>query len=217
MLTPRFDIARQVDLLGADSLLPPSKYVSSGADISADGRYRYSLWREWRNHPKPAKWRWWKNDDGSAVLDGADRPVGEPESVLFVMLNPSKADADDDDPTIRKCVGFAKRWGYDRIDVVNLFAYRSTDPRAILRMLYDRDPVGVRNQDVIERKAWDAHLIVCAWGAHGSHLEQNETVRGWLMDKPLYALGFTKDGHPRHPLMLSYDTQLVKIVSGNER
>ena len=213
-MPPRFDIARQVDLLGADSLLPPSKYVSSGADISADGKYRYLLWREWRNHPKPAKWHWWKNDDGSAVVDGAGHPIGEPKSVLFVMLNPSTADADIDDPTIRKCVGFAKRWGFDRMEVVNLFAYRATDPRVLLRLPERDDPFGVRNQEVIQQAAWDCAMIVCAWGTHGAHLGQNETVLGWIegcQSKPLGALGFSKNGEPRHPLMLSYKTPIVSM------
>lgn len=189
------------------------KYVSRGADLSADGRYRYVLWREWRNHPKPARWRWWKKADGSAVVDGANQPLGEPEFVLFVMLNPSTANAETDDPTIRKCVGFAQRWGYDRIAVVNLFAFRATDPTELLRLAEIDDPFGVRNQEVIERVAYDCHLIVCAWGAHGAHLGQNETVLGWIegcTSKPLHALGFSKAGHPRHPLMLGYDTPLVR-------
>lgn len=191
-----------------------SAYIEAGADISPDGVYRYRLWREWRNHPSPSKWRWWKNDDGSAVVDGTGKPVGEPESVLFVMLNPSTADGKTDDPTIRKCVGFARRWGYDRIDVANLFAYRATNPQVLLRLPEHNDPFGVRNQEVIERLAHDCHLIVCAWGTHGNHLGQNETVRGWLegcTSKPLHALGFSKDGHPRHPLMVSYSTPLLSM------
>src|SRR5258707_10232275 len=123
------------------------KYVDAGAHFSADGRYRYVLWREGRNHPAPAKWRWWKDDNGKPVVDGAGKPIGEPETVLFVMLNPSTADGQGDDPTIRKCVGFAQRWGYDRMKVVNLFAYRATDPRMLLSLPERDDPFGVRNQE----------------------------------------------------------------------
>ncbi len=187
-------------------------YVSSGAILSNDERYRYRLWREWRNHPKPAKWRWWKDDAGRPVLDGAGKQLGEPESVLFVMLNPSTADGQTDDPTIRKCVGFAQRWGYDRIDVVNLFAYRATDPRALLRLPEADDPFGPRNQEIVKSAAFECGLIVYAWGTHGGHLGQNETMRGWIegsTNKTPRTLGFSKDGYPRHPLMLSYQTVLV--------
>jgi hypothetical protein len=129
------------------------------------------------------------------------------------MLNPSVASADKDDPTIRRCVHFAKREGYDRMDVVNLFAHRATDPREILRMLDKDEPYGPRNQSVIERAVQDAGVIVCAWGAHGRHLGHDQTVLGWLdrWSAPLKALGFTADGHPRHPLYVKGDQPLVSM------
>ena len=187
-----------------------TKYVDCGAEITGDGRYRYKLWREWRNHPKPAKWDFYKDGNGKPILDGGGHSIGWPVPVLFIMLNPSTANEEDDDPTIRKCVGFARRWGYDRVEVVNLFAFRATDPRILLRLQDKDEPYGVRNQAVVERSAADAGLIVCAWGAHGGHLGQDQTILGWLdrVGKPLHTLGFTKGGQPRHPLMLSYDTRL---------
>lgn len=180
-------------------------YLASGADISADGRHRYLLWREWRTPNSGAHWRWFGARDGNGAR------LGEPKSCLFIMLNPSTADADLDDPTIRRCVGFAKRENYDRAEVVNLFAYRATDPRALLALNHDDDPVGERNHDVIERAAERAGLIVCGWGAHGGHLGQDETVRGWLIDYKLYSLGCTKAGHPKHPLYLKADSALVEL------
>jgi hypothetical protein len=111
--------ARAADSLFGDPPASPNPYVYAGADISPDGRYRYRLWREWRGCASRDHWRW------LGAKDGAGHELGEPLSVLFVMLNPSTADGTTDDPTIRRCVGFAKRWRYDRLEVVNLFAHRA--------------------------------------------------------------------------------------------
>ena len=129
------------------------------------------------------------------------------------MLNPSTADGGTDDPTIRRCVSFAKAWKYDRLDVVNLFAHRATNPKELLALGDMDEPYGVRNQAVIERAVQDAGVIVCAWGAHGNHLGQAETVLGWLMDwdVPLMALGFTAGAQPRHPLYVPSNTALVPM------
>lgn len=179
-------------------------YTYAGADISQDGRYRYRLWREWRGLDSGKRWRWLD------AVDGAAEPLGEPLSCLFVMLNPSTATADKDDPTIRRCVQFAKREGYDRMDVCNLFAHRATDPREILRMLDKDEPYGPRNQATIERAVGDAGVIVCAWGTHGDHLGQDQTVLGWLegWNVPLKCLGRTSGKHPRHPLYVRGDQPL---------
>ncbi len=163
-------------------------YARSYADISPCGKYRYLLEREW-----------------------SDFSVDQGGSAMFVMLNPSTADGDVDDPTIRRCVGFAKSWGYGWLSVVNLFAYRATDPKELFKA---GDAVhGPRNQEVIERAATHAGIIVCAWGAHKSADWQAETVRGWLHGETLYALGFTKSGHPRHPLYLPADAKPIALPS----
>lgn len=187
-------------------------YVCTGARISADGKYRYRLWREWRaatdvGHD-PKHWRWLGGNDG------AGRPLGEPLAVLFVMLNPSTADGETDDPTIRRCVSFCRAWRYERLEVVNLFAYRATKP-ADLRAFKASggDLIGWENSTIIGDACRDAGLVVCAWGAHGDLGDNNdhvETVRGWMCDKKHYALGFTKSGQPRHPL---YVRRLAKLVS----
>lgn len=177
------------------------KYVNAGATI--DGKYRYCLWREWRHEKhNPANWR---------VID-RELAWEEPKPCVFIMLNPSTADGKADDATIRKCVGFASRWEYEKLIVINLFAYRATKPAELLR-LYDVDnPVGDRNQAEVERAIHRAGRIVCAWGSHGRHLEQDRTMLGWL-DKAgverLYALGYDAKGNPRHPLMVPYATAPV--------
>lgn len=189
-------------------------YIDAGAEISPCGTYRYRLWREWRLHPLPAQWDMWTDEDGRPIVDGAGKQSGEPKACVFVMLNPSTADGDQDDRTIGRCVGFAKTWGYDRLEVLNLFAYRATDPRELLALTHDRDPVGEHNLRAFNRVLSDSHkvgLVVCAWGTHGSHLGQDETALGWIGEQERFALGLTKDGHPRHPLYVIGTAPLVKF------
>lgn len=175
-------------------------YVSKGARLSACGKYRYLLWREWRGTHDPKNWRWL----------GAGAPLGDPLSALFVMLNPSTADGEQDDPTIRRCVGFAKAWKFERLAVVNLYAYRATDPRDIDAFVAQGgDPIGWENSEIVEDAARHAGVIVCAWGAYKVG-EQGEIMRGWL-GKKHYALGFTKNGSPRHPLYAPADARLVEM------
>lgn len=179
------------------------KYVAKWANISADGKYRYSLVREWRlKTHNPANW---------LTID-KELAWEEPKPCVFIMLNPSTADADIDDPTIRKCVGFASRWEYEKLIVLNLFAYRATKPAVLLRLHDVDNPFGDDNQAEVEKSIHRAGRIVCAWGSHGRHLEQDRTMLGWL-DKAgvhrLYALGYDAKGNPRHPLMVPYETAPV--------
>lgn len=192
-----------------------SPYIRKHAIISPDGQYRYMLDREWRGSHARENWRWLMDGRGKIALDGAGAELGEPKPCIFVMLNPSTADADQDDPTIRKCVGFAKRWMFERIVVLNLFALRATDPKVILATSHDGrsvDPVGFRNEENFHEICDDAGRIVCAWGAHGGHLQQDETVLGWLHGYKLHCLGTTKNGNPKHPLYVRYETPLQEYV-----
>lgn len=163
----------------------------SSAVISPDGRYRYQLRRR---------------------VGPSARPCA------FVMLNPSTADATEDDPTIRRCMAFAARWGCGELIVVNLFAVRATKPAEMLKA---DDPVGPDNMEHIkkvadyvargilaeDRRGPFRHLagpVVCAWGNHGPYMGQDETVLGWLEAEGVtpMALKVTKAGEPCHPLYL---------------
>lgn len=162
------------------------KYLHDGAVISPCGRYRYALWRalnETRLH----------------------RIV----SVAFVMLNPSTADAMTNDATIRRCIGFAKRWWCGSLRVANLFALRSTDPEALKTA---DDPIGPENDAAIWSLCSDADRVVLAWGAHGTLRGRGEAVRRDLIarGKKVYHLGLTKDGEPRHPLYLPGSADLME-------
>lgn len=152
--------------------LPPSY-----AYISDDGLYRYTLGRRWSTDL----------DEGAAV---------------FVMLNPSTADADLDDPTIRRCVGFAKALGCGGLHVVNLYAFRATKPADLWKAL---DPVGPGNDLVLTATATaaaqDGRPLIAAWGANAKPDRIADVLALPYMDK-LTALGVTKAGAPRHPLYL---------------
>jgi hypothetical protein len=156
------------------------------AVISECGRYRYSLRRTW-----------------DAALP----------SVLFVMLNPSTADADADDNTIRKCIGFARRWGYGELLVWNLYAYRATDPRELAAAA---DPIGRLNEDHLWPLMERADRIVAAWGSlpnRGRYVHR-ERVMFWgpFHEREVYALSVLKHGHPRHPLYAPYDLPPVRYL-----
>ena len=159
--------------------------TEAGAVISDCGTYRYALWRTW---------------DPSL-------PVA-----VFVMLNPSTADADQDDPTIRRCVGFAKRWRCGSLRVVNLFAYRATDPAELRQE--GVDIVGPDNGFhvalALSPDAFGGGPRVAAWGAQPKHVLSRCSLRHERMSPqiPFQCLGTTKDGNPRHPLMVPYATEL---------
>lgn len=151
------------------------------ATLSDDGRYRYTLHRVW-DHDAP--------------------------QIAWLMLNPSTADALTDDPTIRRCIGFSRSWGYGSLVVVNLFALRATDPVA-LNSFAPNDPIGPLNNDYLFAAASQGE-IVCAWGASVPQYWRHRPAgvvqilreRGAI----LYHLGLTKSGQPRHPLYLAADT-----------
>lgn len=144
-----------------------------------------------------------------AIIDGPYRYLltrlipGEDETkrVVWVMLNPSTADASRDDPTIRRVLGFSRRWGYGAVSVVNLFAFRATDPSELVKIA---DPVGPRNHAVMSNEIAHAWSTVVAWGARGGTARQRYRFNG-----KYYCLGVTKGGEPRHPLYVRADTARV--------
>lgn len=149
------------------------------AVISDDQLYRYALIRLW--------------DDKLPVL-------------AYIMLNPSIADANVDDATIRVCMGRAQKLGYGSITVFNLFAFRSTYPKDLLTAA---DPIGPEN-DFYLQKALNCDKIIVAWGNHGSLLNRDMYVKNLLRLKKLWCLGVTKSNQPKHPLRISYDIDLIE-------
>lgn len=151
-----------------------------GAVFSDCDAYRYRLWRTWDARKPP---------------------------LVFCMLNPSTATAEQDDPTIARCTERARRLGYGGLEVINLFGLRSTDPKA----LYGHaDPVGPDNDSAILSAAERGNLI-CAWGNHGKLRGRDKAVLKLLRiaGLPALALKVSKDGHPSHPLYLPYDLEPV--------
>lgn len=147
------------------------------AVVSADGLYRYRLDRYWGTTPP----------------------------MPFVMLNPSTADAEIDDPTIRRCMGFARREGAGGIIVCNLYGFRATDPAELWKA---DDPDGPGNEDALRELArWAFSVrvpIVCAWGTYGGY-NNRPIVMLQQSGARLVCLGRTKGGHPRHPLYVRAD------------
>ena len=152
--------------------------IERTALFSECGLYRYRLMRRW-----------------------SDAPM-----VLFIMLNPSTADGEVDDPTIRRCMNYALSWGYGGIWVGNLFAYRATNPKWLLR---PSDPVGPENAHHLAYMDSASEIIVCAWGSH-AFVDRFKSARlypgGYKplapLTKPLHYLEVAKSGHPKHPLYL---------------
>lgn len=145
--------------------------MNSGAHFSRCRRFRYALWREW----------------------DARLP-----RVMLVGLNPSTADAARNDPTIRRCIGFARDWGFGAVWVLNLFAFRATYPGDLKAAV---DPVGPRNDEWIRRVARDVKRVVAVWGNDGSFLDRSMQVRGMLGDG-LEVIRLNAGGEPAHPLYL---------------
>ena len=127
--------------------------------------------------------------------------------LVFVMLNPSTADETKDDPTVRRCIRFAHDWEFGRLVVVNIFAHRATDPT---ELLVQDDPVGPLNDWWIWHAAWNADMVVLAWGVYGAYRDRGYEVAfklgllGSIREK-VHVLGLTKDGHPKHPLYIPAD------------
>ena len=134
--------------------------------------------------------------------------------VLFLMLNPSTADERGPDPTVRRCIGFARAWGARWLDVANLYPLRSTDPNALLS---HEEPGWVveRNKAHIRDMASHSSYAVAAYGAHPAAKERGEAMVELVRQFTLVGvLGWTKDGHPRHPLYVPKGTEVMAWESG---
>ena len=155
--------------------------IQKWAWLSDDGLYRYSLQRTWRR-------------------------FGQAGHLAFVMLNPSTADAEVDDPTIRRCMGFARTLGFDGINVLNLYAYRATKPADLWKAA---EPTGGKNNDDLLREVLrqgKSQPVIAAWGANAKPDRAAEFM-AWKGSEHVQALGLTKAGAPRHPLYLRADVE----------
>jgi hypothetical protein len=153
--------------------------MQTGAVFSPCKTHRYALWRRWSDAPP----------------------------VLFVMLNPSRADRNQDDPTIRRCISFAKQWGHGGIIVGNLFAFRSPYPKDLQTA---PDPIGSENNQWLQRLATQSTTVVGAWGHRGTYMNRGQDVAALFPD--LLCLGTTKQGQPRHPLYVAASTSPVPFA-----
>ncbi|MGD1857131.1 MAG: DUF1643 domain-containing protein [Leptolyngbyaceae cyanobacterium] len=153
---------------------------NGSATFDNSHRYRYSLTRRWTTT--------------------CDR------SVTFIMLNPSQADADRDDPTLRACSQFAKHWGYTQLEVVNLFAYRTTQPSELTQI---PDPIGPENDRYVSKAVEIADRVILAWGNWGTLLNRAQFVTSLLSphSRKLYCLERNRTGQPRHPLYIKRTIQ----------
>lgn len=152
------------------------------AKISECGKYRYLLTR-----PATAQ-----SERGTA---------------LFVMLNPSTADSDVDDPTIRRCRGFAEQWGCNGIVVANLYAYRATNPKELKK---PDDPIGPENDRHLHKLALEFEDVVFAWGSNAPADRAAQVADIFQRyGRRIWCLGATKAGAPRHPLYIPYSQSLI--------
>jgi hypothetical protein len=142
-----------------------------------------------------------------------ERHWGDAPAAVFVMLNPSTADAHTDDPTIHRCIGFARREGCGALIVVNLFALRTTDPYALAA---HRDPIGPDNDQILHDAVNRDALVIAAWGAHGTLLGRGAAVARLLEAARPQCLGLTAHGHPRHPLYLPATAPLAPFTPDRE-
>ncbi|MEZ9455440.1 DUF1643 domain-containing protein [Vibrio splendidus] len=144
--------------------------MKNTAKLSNCRNYRYALWRTW-DTTKPY--------------------------VLFIGLNPSTADESSDDPTLTRCINFAKAWGYGGVCMANLFAFRATEPK---NMKSQNDPVGSENNKWLVNLADESGIVIAAWGNDGSFLSRSKQVKALIPN--LHYLKMNKSGEPAHPLYL---------------
>mgnify|MGYP001187935155 FL=1 len=143
---------------------------NTGATFSKCNRYRYVLWRKWNS--------------------------SDPQ-VMFIGLNPSTADHIHNDPTISRCINYAKSWGYGGIYMVNIFSYKTTYPDRLKSAI---DPIGKNTNDWIKKIYDITHMCIAAWGNNGQLLNRSDKIRAML--PKMHCLKITKSGEPSHPLYL---------------
>jgi hypothetical protein len=197
------ETSRSADIAETPPAVSPSAGELRQTVFSKDRVYRFTLWRSW-GQPKELPY-------GRMGKDGFE-PVpikGAAEFVMFIGLNPSTADESKNDPTIRRCIAFAKRWGYGAMCMTNLFAYRATLPKDMMAF---SEPIGMDNGPHLISVARYASVVVACWGKHGRHNDRDANViclfeMSGLASK-ISCLSVNTDGTPKHPLYLRADTKL---------
>mgnify|MGYP002376103839 CR=1 FL=1 len=160
------------------SIFPAAQEI---AIFSPCRQYRYTLWRRW-------------GDDW------------ESNFCMFIALNPSTADEVQDDPTVRRCIRYAKSWGYSALCMTNIFAYRATDPNV---MKAQAEPIGEENDRYLIECAAKAKIVVAAWGNHGVYRDRHRQVTAMIPD--LHCLKITGAGMPSHPLYLPKNLEPFRL------
>jgi len=155
--------------------------MKKGAQFSDCRKYRYALWRTWR----------------------------EDDHVMFIGLNPSTADETQDDPTIRRCINYAKDWGFGGIYMLNLFAYRTTKPKELLKA---EKPIGIENDAYLKMYHAKEGLNIACWGTRGVYKGRGDEVLSLLGKENLSCFGLTKNGQPKHPLYLKRGIKPVSCL-----
>lgn len=157
--------------------------VKTGTCVfSPDRAYRYTLNRVW-------------NQDLTTCM--------------FIGLNPSTADENQNDPTVTRCINYAREWGYGSLVMTNIFGFRATDPKD---MKADDDPVGPDNDYWLRKTAERSGIVIAAWGTHGAYLDRGNEVVALIPD--LHCLKVTKDGFPSHPLYLKKNLNPIIYKKG---
>jgi hypothetical protein len=163
------------------------KAIKAGAGFSPCRTWRYELWRRW----------------------SAAGPM-----VAFIGLNPSTADELNDDSTVRRCIGFAHCWGFGGVYMLNVFAFRSTNPRALKTAV---DPIGQGNDAALLKTCRRCDMVVACWGVWGGLFDRDRTVIELLGAVPMHCLGMTQGGQPKHPLYLRSTTTAIRLPIGVAR
>lgn len=147
--------------------------MESSAVFSKDRIYRYELWRKYDNN----------------------LPF-----CMFIALNPSTATETEDDPTVRRCIQYSKDWRYGGLCMTNIFAFRATNPKDMMKF---NEPIGPENNETLKRLSEKAGIIVAAWGKEGTFMNRGQEIIDLIPN--LYCLKKNKDGSPSHPLYLKKD------------
>lgn len=131
--------------------------------------------------------------------------------ICFIMLNPSTADSNIDDPTLRRCINFSKNWGFSTLRIVNLFAYRASNPDILKKI---NNPIGEHNDNYIINAATNSNKTIIAWGNNGNLFDRANSVLELLSEKKInsFAIQLTNSNQPKHPLYIKKDIKLQDLI-----